>query len=182
MPALGKGGKVYAKANTTKKSKSDSKGWFKWEREGRGRKKVYTKLFKTRQPGIEKANVRPRKKSFKEAFEGARGGGADKFTFVGKSYLTKTPSELKKKSLRERLTGYKSQAEYEAARTKRIKEKRIAKMEKRKEEGKGYSAKNLAELKGSEKPALTAAIRENEKRKKSGYITKKKKPSYSVSS
>ena len=168
MPALGKGGKVYAKANTTKKSKSDSKGWFKWEREGRGRKKVYTKLFKTRQPGIEKANVRPQAKSFKEAFKAARGGGSDKFTFKGKSYLTKKPSELKKKSLRERLTGYKTQAEYEAARTKRIKEKRIAKMEKRKGEGKGYSAKNLAALKGSEK--------------KPTYITKKKKPSYSVSS
>ena len=159
MPALGKGSKVYAKANTTKKSKSDSKGVFKWEREGRGRKKVYTKLFKTRQPGIEKANVRPRKKSFKEAYKEARGGGADKFTFGGKSYLSHKPSE--KKSLREKLTGYKTQAEYEAARTKRKKETRIAKMEKRKEEGKSYSAKNLAALKGSEK--------------KSTYITKKPK-------
>ena len=166
MPALGKGSKVYAKANTTKKSKSDSKGVFKWEREGRGRKKVYTKLFKTRQPGIEKANVRPREKSFKDAFKAAQGGGADKFTFKGKSYLAHKPSE--KKSLRERLTGYKTQAEYEAARTKRKKETRVARMEKRKGEGKGYSAKNLAELKGSEK--------------KPTYVTKKKKSSYSISS
>ena len=166
MPALGKGGKTYAKTNTTKKSKSDSKGWFKWEREGRGRKKVYTKLFKTRQPGIEEANVRPRELSFKEARDKARGGGADKFTFGSKSYLSKKPSELK--SLREKITGYKTQAGYEEAKTKRVKAKRIARMEKRKGEGKGYSAKKLAELKGSEK--------------KPTYITKKKKPAYSISS
>ena len=159
MPALGKGGKVYAKANTTKKSKSDSKGVFKWEREGRGRKKVYTKLFKTRQPGIEKANVR---KTFKETYDKARGGGADRFDFKGKSYLTKRPSELKKKSWREKLTGYKTQSEYEAAKTKRIKEKRIARMEKRKGEGKSYSAKNLAALKMEKRGAPP----------KSKYITK----------
>ena len=68
------------------------------------------------------------------------------FVFKGKSYLTKKPSELKKKSLRERLTGYKTQSEYEAARTKRKKETRVARMEKRKGEGKSYSAKNLASL------------------------------------
>ena len=100
---------------------------------------------------------------FKSAYAKARGGGADKFTFKGKSYLTKKPSELKKKSLREKLTGYKTQSGYEEARTKRIKEKRIASMEKRKGEGKSYSAKNLAGLKGSEK--------------KSKYITKKTMPS-----
>ena len=170
MPAIGKSkAKVYSKTNTAKKKFSDTKGWFEWERKGRGRKKVYTKLFKTRQPGVEAANVRPPKLSFKEARDKAKGGGggADKFTFEGKSYYTEQPSKFKK-SLREKLTGHKTQKGYEDARDARIKAKRIAKMEKRKEEGKSYSAKNLAELKGSEK--------------KSTYITKKKKKSYSISS
>ena len=155
--------KTYSKSNTGKKQ-SDSKGWFKWERTGtrHGKKKVYTKLFKTRQPGIEAANTRPAKLSFKETQDKARGGGSDKFTFKGKSYLTKKPSEVEKKSLRERLTGYKTQKDYDEAKAKRIKDKRIAKIEKRKEEGKSYSAKNLAELKGSE-PKKT-------------WITKKTKP------
>ena len=170
MPAIGKTGiKRYSKKNTKKSSfvdgkQSDSKGWFKWERTGtrHGKKKVYTTLFKTRQPGIEAANTRPAKLSFKETQDKARGGGSDKFTFKGKSYLTKKPSEVEKKSLRERLTGYKTQAGYDEAKAKRIKDKRIAKIEKRKEEGKSYSAKNLAELKGSE-PKKT-------------WITKKTKP------
>ena len=42
-------------------------------------------------------------------------------------------------------------------------------LEKRRDEDKSYSAKNLASLKGSEK-------------KPTGYITRKKKPSYSISS
>ena len=172
MP-VGRSSKNYSKANTSKKSskKSDTKGWFEWKRDpnkGRlGKKKVYTKLFKTRQPGIEAANVRPPKLSFEETRDKARGGGADKFTYNDKSFYTKKPSEFKK-SLREKLTGHKTQKDYEDARDARIKAKRIAKMEKRKEEGKSYSAKNLAELKGSEK--------------KSTYIAKKKKKSYSISS
>ena len=168
MPAIGKSkAKVYSKTNTAKKKFSDTKGWFEWERKGRGRKKVYTKLFKTRQPGIEAANVRPPKLSFEETRDKARGGGADKFTYNDKSFYTKKPSEFKK-SLREKLTGHKTQKGYEDARDARIKAKRIAKMEKRKEEGKSYSAKNLAELKGS--------------KKKSTYITQKKKKAYSISS
>ena len=168
MPAIGKSkAKVYSKTNTAKKKFSDTKGWFEWERKGRGRKKVYTKLFKTRQPGIEAANVRPPKLSFKETQTKARGGGSDKFTFEGKSYYTEQPSKFKK-SLREKLTGHKTQKGYEDAKDARIKAKRIAKMEKRKEEGKSYSSKNLAELKGS--------------KKKSTYITKKKKKAYSISS
>ena len=172
MPAIGKSkAKVYSKTNTAKKKQSDTKGWFEWERDpGKGRlgkKKVYTKLFKTRQPGIEAASTRPSKLSFKETQTKARGGGSDKFTFGGKSFYTKKPSEFKK-SLREKLTGHKTQKGYEEARDARKKAKRIAKMEKRKEEGKSYSSKNLAELKGS--------------KKKSTYITKKKKKAYSISS
>ena len=129
--------------------------------------------------------------TFKSAFADARKAGKDKFTWQGKSYHTKTKSELemarapdavrkgqpavpaKKGNIFSRIAtkmrgGHATQAGYEEARAKRVKEKRIAAMEKRKEEGKSYSAKRLAELKGSEK--------------KPTYITKKKKPSYSISS
>ena len=186
MPAIGKSkAKVYSKTNTAKKKFSDTKGWFEWERKGRGRKKVYTKLFKTRQPGIEAANVRPPKLSFKEARDKARGGGgADKFTFEGKSYYTEQPSKFKK-SLREKLTGHKTQKGYEDARDARIKAKRIAKMEKRKEEGKSYSSKNLAELKGSEKKStyITKNWKKSDNYKKQQERLKtSKKKSYSISS
>ena len=190
MP-VGRSSKNYSKANTSKKSskKSDTKGWFEWKRDpnkGRlGKKKVYTKLFKTRQPGIEAANVRPPKLSFKEARDKARGGGgADKFTFEGKSYYTEQPSKFKK-SLREKLTGHKTQKGYEDARDARIKAKRIAKMEKRKEEGKSYSAKNLAVLKGSEKKStyITKNWKKSDNYKKQQERLKtSKKKSYSISS
>ena len=58
-------------------------------------------------------------------------------------------------------------------------------MEKRKKEGKGYSASKLAELKGSEKKSTDIAKAGKAyygKEKKPTYITKKKKPSYSISS
>ena len=163
MPAIGKSkAKVYSKANTTKK---DYK-FVKDDRPGRTpKKKVYTGTASSTAK-IKKYTGKPPMlgdSGFKAAYAKARGGGADRFTFKGKSYLTKKPSELKKKSLRERLTGYKTQAEYEAAKEKRIKEKRVARMEKRKDEGKSYSSKNLASLKGSEK--------------KTKYITKKVMPS-----
>ena len=163
MPAIGKSkAKVYSKKNTTKKAFAGH-----GTRTGPGtvksKKKYADKFSDTQRAKAKKAMTSDKAYSFKEAFAKARGGGSDKFTFKGKSYLTKKPSELKKKSLREKLTGYKTQSEYEAARTKRIKEKRIARIEKRKEEGKSYSAKNLASLKGSEK--------------KTKYITKKVMPS-----
>ena len=167
MPAIGKSkAKVYSKKNTTKKAFAGH-----GTRTGPGTvksKKKYASMFSDAQSKAKKAMTGDKAYTFKEAYAKARGGGSDKFTFKGKTYLTKKPSELKKKSWRERLTGYKTQSEYEAAKEKRIKEKRIARMEKRKDEGKSYSASKLAELKGSEK--------------KPTYITKKKKPSYSISS
>ena len=146
MPAIGKSkAKVYSKANTTKK---DYK-FVKDDRPGRTpKKKVYTGTASSTAK-IKKYTGKPPMlgdSGFKAAYAKARGGGADRFTFNGKSYLTKKPSELKKKSWRERLTGHKTQAGWEAAREKRIKEKRIAKIKKRKDEGKSYSAKNLAKL------------------------------------
>ena len=165
MPAIGKSkapGKVYSKKNTVKKAYTGT-----GTRTGPGtmKKKKYADKFSDTKAKAKKAMTSDKAYSFKEAFAKGRGGGADKFTFKGKSYLTKKPSELKKKSLREKLTGYKTQSGYEEARTKRIKEKRIASMEKRKGEGKSYSAKNLAGLKGSEKKTKTK------------YITKKTMPS-----
>ena len=146
MPAIGKSkAKVYSKANTTKK---DYK-FVKDDRPGRTpKKKVYTGTASSTAK-IKKYTGKPPMlgdSGFKAAYAKARGGGADRFTFKGKSYLTKKPSELKKKSWRERLTGHKTQAGWEGAREKRIKEKRIAKIKKRKDEGKSYSAKNLAKL------------------------------------
>ena len=146
MPAIGKSkAKVYSKANTTKK---DYK-FVKDDRPGRTpKKKVYTGTASSTAK-IKKYTGKPPMlgdSGFKAAYAKARGGGADRFTFKGKSYLTKKPSELKKKSWRERLTGHKTQAGWEAAKEKRIKEKRIARIEKRKGEGKSYSAKTLAKL------------------------------------
>ena len=59
---------------------------------------------------------------------------------------TKTKAAEGKKSLREKLTGFKTQKAFEEARDKRRIQKRITKMKERKNQGKNYSAKNLAEL------------------------------------
>ena len=148
MPAIGKSkAKVYSKANTTKKEARGEVGRGPMTEKRKREKKKYADKFSDTK--IKKYTGKPPMlgdSGFKAAYAKARGGGADRFTFKGKSYLTKKPSELKKKSWRERLTGHKTQAGWEAAREKRIKEKRIAKIKKRKDEGKSYSAKNLAKL------------------------------------
>ena len=148
MPAIGKSkAKVYSKANTTKKEARGEVGRGPMTEKRKREKKKYADKFSDTK--IKKYTGKPPMlgdSGFKAAYAKARGGGADRFTFKGKSYLTKKPSELKKKSWRERLTGHKTQAGWEAAREIRIKEKRIARMEKRKEKGKSYSAKTLAKL------------------------------------
>ena len=172
MPAIGKSkAKVYSKTNTTKKEARGEVGRGPMtEKRKREKKKYADKFSDTQRAKAKKAMTSDKAYSFKETYAKARGGGADRFTFKGKSYLAHKPSE--KKSLRERLTGYKTQAEYEAAKTKRKKETSIARMEKRKEEGKSYSAKNLAVLKMEKRGTPP----------KSKYITKKKKKTYSISS
>ena len=168
MPAIGKSkAKVYSKTNTTKKEARGEVGRGPMTEKRKREKKKYASKFSDAQAKAKKAMTKDKAYTFKEAFAKGRGGGADRFTFKGKSYLTKKPSELKKKSWREKLTGYKTQSEYEAARTKRKKETRIARMEKRKEEGKSYSAKNLAVLKMEKRGTPP----------KSKYITKKTMPS-----
>ena len=139
--------------------------------------------------------------TFKSAFADARKEGKGKFTWQGKSYHTKTKSELemakakpdairntspaKKGNIFSRMAtklrgGHSTQKGYEEARAKRRKEKRIAAMEKRKEEGKSYSASKLASLKGSEKKSTGVAKAGKtyyENLKKPKYITKKTMPS-----
>ena len=109
----------------------------------------------------DEAKVKPGKaRSFKDAFDAATKAGKDSFMLKGKSYLTtkgkrkdrfpvttdKKSAATPKKSLREKLTGFKTQKGFEDARDKRRIEKRIANIKKRKNEGKSFSAKNLAEL------------------------------------
>ena len=135
--------------------------------------------------------------TFKSAFADARKAGKDKFTWQGKSYHTKTKSELEAKIARApdavkkgqpagpakkgnifsriatKMRGGQTQAGYEEARAKRVKEKRIAAMEKRKDEGKSYSAKRLAELKGDTGAKKTWITKKEKKEKKGPWITKK---------
>ena len=134
--------------------------------------KKYAKesMFKKAADARDKAKTTPGKaRSFKDAFDAATKEGKSRFMVGGKSYLTtkgkrekrfdptKTKAaEPKKgivgklnekiKSFRKKTTGYSTQAEYESARDKRRIEKRISKMKERKNQGKNYSAKNLAEL------------------------------------
>ena len=106
---------------------------------------------------------------FGETFRQAKARGDKTFRWKNKQYHTKTKDELEakyekgehypitsdtskaksKKTLREKLTGYSTQAGYDEAKSKRVKAKRIAKMEARKAAGKSYSKKNLADLKAS---------------------------------
>ena len=118
-------------------------------------------MFAKRADIQDKARTTPGKaRSFKEAFDAATKAGKERFMLKGKSYLTtkgkraerfpvttdKKSAATPKKSLREKLTGSKTQKGFEDARDKRRIEKRIANIKKRKNEGKSFSAKNLAEL------------------------------------
>ena len=122
--------------------------------------KKYAKesMFPKAREDARKNIAKPR--SFKEAFDAATKAGKERFMLKGKSYLTtkgkraerfpvttdKKSAATPKKSLREKLTGFKSQKGFEDARDKRRIEKRIANIKKRKNAGKSFSAKNLAEL------------------------------------
>ena len=182
--------KNYAKSNQAKKSNTlrDEKGTFKWEGVRGRRKKKYASKFSDTQAKAKKAITSNKAygTTFKSAFADARKGGKDKFTWQGKSYHTKTKSELEGAKEKERFAragkskettkkkGFfaklKSLGSPAKGREERVKAKRIAWMEKRKEAGKSYSAKNLASLKGSEKKSKY--VTEKEKTKKGSYITK----------
>ena len=134
--------------------------------------KKYAKesMFKKSADARDKAKTTPGKaRSFKDAFDSATKEGKSRFMLGGKSYLTtkgkrekrfdptKTKAAEPKKgivgklnekirSFRKKTTGFSTQAEYESAADKRRIQKRITKMKERKNQGKNYSAKNLAEL------------------------------------
>ena len=76
---------------------------------------------------------------FKDAFDDATKKGKNRFLWKGKSYLTT------KGKRSERFDPTKTKAAPVGKEQRQIL-KRVKWMEKRKEEGKGYSAKNLAEL------------------------------------
>ena len=94
----------------------------------------------------------------KDELEKAKAGPKESKTYLMKQetgMLAK--AEPKKKSIvgklnekirsfRKKTTGYATQSEYEDAKAKRKIQKRITKMKERKNQGKNYSAKNLAEL------------------------------------
>ena len=117
-------------------------------------------MFKSAKARDDAKTTPGKARSFKEAFDAATESGKERFLHKGKSYLTtkgkraerfpvttdKKSAATPKKSLREKLTGFKTQKAFEEARDKRRIEKRIANIKKRKNQGKSYSAKNLAEL------------------------------------
>ena len=88
----------------------------------------------------DKAKTTPGKaRSFKDAFDAATKEGKSRFMLGGKSYLT-TKGKREK-----RFDPTKTKAA-PAGKEQRQILKRVKSMEKRKEAGKNYSAKNLAEL------------------------------------
>ena len=100
--------------------------------------KKYAKesMFPKAREDARKNIAKPR--SFKEAFDAATKAGKSKFLHKGKGYLTTKG----KREDRFDPTKIKAVANLEQRRMK----KRVMNMRKRKEAGKSYSAKNLAEL------------------------------------
>ena len=104
-------------------------------------KKMYAaeSMFKSAK-SRDDAKVKPGKaRSFKDAFDAATKADKDRFMHKGKSYLTT------KGKRSERFDPTKTKAAPVGKEQRQIL-KRVKWMEKRKEAGKGYSAKNLAEL------------------------------------
>ena len=100
-----------------------------------------------------KGRAKPR--PFGEAFKSARAAGKDKFLWKGKSYHTKTKSELEKAATKSKREERFDPTKTKAAATdeQRKLKKRVEWMKKRKEEGKSYSAKNLAKFSSQLKKA-----------------------------
>tara|TARA_Y100001938_G_C7961704_1_gene364650 strand:- start:314 stop:856 length:543 start_codon:yes stop_codon:yes gene_type:complete len=145
----------YAKAMKEKRSKpktkksnlvrSDDKGTFTWERTGTGRmgkKKKYLTNFsdvKARAKKTMTSNKAYSASTFKEAFDQATKGNKSRFTYKNKEYLTT-------KGKRETRFGSSKDIKKVPNKEERQMKKRVEWMKKRKEAGKSYSAKNLAEL------------------------------------
>ena len=160
---------------------------------GRRKKKYLTNFSDTQRLKAKKAMTSDKAYTWKfgDAFKNARKEGKKTFRWNNKQYHTKTKAELEKAigaKEKERFAragaaktstskkanifskiatklrgGYSTQKGYEEARAGRSKAKRIAKMEKRKEAGKSYSAKNLAELKGDTGAKKTLITKKDKK-------------------
>ena len=100
--------------------------------------KKYAKesMFPKAREEARKNIAKPR--SFKEAFDAASKAGKSKFLHKGKGYLTT------KGKREDRFDPTKTKAVANLEQRRML--KRVKSMEKRKKEGKGYSAKNLSEL------------------------------------
>ena len=100
-----------------------------------------------------KGRAKPR--PFGDAFKAARAAGKDKFLWKGKSYHTKTKSELEKATTKSKREERFDPTKTKAAATdeQRKLKKRVEWMKKRKEAGKSYSAKNLAKFSSQLKKA-----------------------------
>tara|TARA_R100001082_G_scaffold22323_1_gene10781 strand:+ start:51 stop:596 length:546 start_codon:yes stop_codon:yes gene_type:complete len=146
----------YAKAMKEKRSKpiakksnivkSDETGTFIWERTGTrmGKKKKYLTNFsdiKARAKEKMTSNKAYSASTFKEAFDQATKGDKLKFRWKNKDYLTTKG----KRADRFPVTTDKKKAAV-VGKDQRQLVKRVKWMEKRKKEGKSYSAKNLSEL------------------------------------
>ena len=134
------------KAKKSNLVRSDKKGTFKFERDpnkGRlGKKKVYLTNFSDVKAKAKKtmtSNKAYSASTFKEAFDQATGANKSKFTYKNKEYLTT-------KGKRETRFGSSKDIKKVANLEERRMKKRVMDMRKRKEAGKNYSAKNLAEL------------------------------------
>ena len=150
MPAKGVGyNPTKDKKSKAKKSnlvRSDETGTFKWERTGtrHGKKKKYLTNFsdiKARAKEKMTSNKAYSASTFKEAHDQATRGDKSKFRWNNKDYLTTKG----KREKRFPVTTDKKKAAVVGKEQRQIL-KRVKWMEKRKEEGKGYSAKNLSEL------------------------------------
>ena len=98
-------------------------------------------MFKTAKARDTAKTTPGKARPFKTAFDDATSKGKDRFSWKGKSYLTTKG----KRADRFPVTTDKKKAA-PAGKEQRQILKRVKWMEKRKEAGKGYSAKNLAEL------------------------------------
>ena len=149
--------KAYANKNkkkkSTKKVLEDEKGKFEWELVGprHRRKKKYLTNFSDVKAKAKKdmTSNKAYPLSFGETFKQSKAKGEKTFRWKNKQYHTKTKDELEKatkeRSERFPVTTDKKKAA-PAGKEQRQILKRVKWMEKRKEAGKGYSAKNLAEL------------------------------------
>ena len=146
----------YKKKNKIKPSKSkstnvlrDETGTFKWERTGtrHGKKKKYLTSFSDTKARAKKALTSNKAYTlpFKQAFDAATKKDKSRFTWNNKEYLTTKG----KREKRFDPTKTKAAATDEQRKLK----KRVDWMKKRKEEGKSYSAKNLAKFSSQLKKA-----------------------------